>query len=64
MEQIEPQFKGTLQIKNAEGKFVTVGAVKLYSQAPTSEGKQNPTLKGYIGINGKEFYEISLWKQA
>lgn len=69
MEQIKPAFKGTIQVKDSEGKFKPVGTIKLYlCEAKQGEAQPNgfipmsPNMKGYIGINGKEFYEISLWE--
>ena len=69
VENVKPNFKGTLQIKNAEGKFVSVGAIKLYIRVPKNgetpeQAAKLPSLKGYIGINDTEFYEVSLWENA
>jgi hypothetical protein len=67
MEQTKPAYKGTIQIKDptSPNGFKTVGAVKLYIRTPKEGEDPNsnpPTIKGYIGINEKEFYEVSLWE--
>ena len=63
----QPNFKGTIQsttIKDDGTKeFKTVGQIKLYIRVPKEgEGENLPSMKGYLGINDKEFYEISLWE--
>jgi hypothetical protein len=63
----KPAFKGSIQIRDPTNPtgYKTVGAVKLYIRIPKEGEAPNsnlPSLKGYIGINDKEFYEVSLWE--
>jgi hypothetical protein len=63
----KPAFKGSIQIRDPTTPtgYKTIGAVKLYIRVPKDGEAPNsnlPSLKGYVGINDKEFYEVSLWE--